>query len=59
MLKNVSKLEIKVGERVYHFLCEADSPLGEAYDVLSRMRGFVLERMKDPEKPSGDDPKEG
>lgn len=59
MLKNIAKFEVKVGERVYHFLCDIDSPIGEVHDVLSSMKAFVIQRMQDAEKASGDAPKEG
>lgn len=45
MIKNVTALEIKVNERIYKFLCEVDSPLGEVHDILSQMKNFVVERI--------------
>jgi len=34
MLKNISKLELKVGEKVYQFLCDNDSPLNDVKEAL-------------------------
>jgi len=55
MLKNITKMEVKVGERVYQFLCEVDSPIGEVHDVLSSMKAFVVQRIQEAESA----PKEG
>lgn len=30
MIKNITKLEFQVGEKIYQFLCENDSPLEHA-----------------------------
>lgn len=50
MLNNVSKMEVKIGERIYQLLCDIDSPLGEVHDALSAMKGFVIQKMQDAEK---------
>ena len=42
MLKNISKLEVKIGERLYHFICDSDSPLGEVHDAVAKMKDFVV-----------------
>lgn len=34
MIRNISKFEIKIGERTYQLLCELDSPLPEAKEAL-------------------------
>lgn len=52
MLSTVSKIEIKIGERVYQLLCQGDSPLGELHDVLSQMKGFVVEKMQEIDRAS-------
>lgn len=49
MEDNKTKLEIKIEERNYQFVCEPDSGLGEVFDVLSRMRNYILQRMVDAE----------
>jgi len=47
MIKNLTALEIKIGERIYKFLCDVDSPLGEVHDVMMQMKGQVLKLMND------------
>lgn len=47
MLSSLSKLEVKIGEHVYQFMCTNDSPLGGAFDALTAMRAFILQRMQD------------
>lgn len=34
MIRNVSKFEVKIGERTYQMLCEMDSPISEAKEAL-------------------------
>jgi len=34
MIKNLTQLEVKVGEKIYHFLCDQDSPLQHAKEAL-------------------------
>jgi len=41
MLKNIVKLEHKVGDRVYQLLCDNDSPLQEVKDAIFQFSGFV------------------
>lgn len=43
MQKTITKFEIKKDERVYQFLMENDSPLGELHDVLLEMREHVIQ----------------
>jgi hypothetical protein len=50
MIKNISKLEVKIGERIYTLLCECDSPLGEVHDSLSSMKGFIIQKIQEAEK---------
>lgn len=59
MLKNITKLEVKMGERVYQLLCEVDSPLGELYDVLSMIKGFVLQKMQEIDEVKKEDEQNG
>jgi len=62
MIKNISKFEIKIGERVYALLCEIDSPLGEVHDALSAMKGFIIQKIQEAEAPpkqEDSEPKEG
>lgn len=41
MIKNVSKLEIKISEKIYQFFCDQDSPLAEAKEALFQFQKFV------------------
>jgi len=52
MIQNKIQLEIKKGERSYQLNISPDSPLGELYDVLSEMRGYVYTRLKEVEEAS-------
>ena len=45
MLKNIVKLEKKIGDRIYHFICDPDSPVGEIHDALHEMKDFVVNKM--------------
>ena len=47
MIKNLTALEIKIGERIYRLICDIDSPLGEAHDVLLQMKGHVAKMISD------------
>jgi len=41
MLKNISKLEIKIGEKTYQFLCDMDCPLHEVKESLFQFIKYV------------------
>ncbi len=45
MLSNKSVLEVKIGERTYALELDPMSPLGEVYDALTQIRGYVIERV--------------
>lgn len=45
MLKNIARLEHKVGERVYHFMCDCDAPLGECHDALMKFKDHVMQAI--------------
>ena len=47
MIKNKSVFEIKVGERIYQFQCDPDSPLAEVNDVLNIMKNHVSKIIQD------------
>lgn len=57
MIKNITKLEIKKGEREYQFYVENNSPLGEIFDVLTEYRNYVLERLKNVDAQSSNEEK--
>jgi hypothetical protein len=56
MIKNITKLEHKIGERTYQFLCDNDSPLGECHDAISKFKSYVVELIKS--KDEAQEPKE-
>ena len=41
MIKNISKLSVRVGEKVYEFLCDPDSPTGDVKLALLEILKFV------------------
>ena len=55
MIKNLTALEVKIGERIYKLLCEADSPLGEVHDVLMQMKAHVIKVMSDIQEKKPED----
>jgi hypothetical protein len=57
MLSHQVKLEVKIGERTYQFVCGNDSPVGEVHDALASMKSFVVQRIQDADK-APDEPKQ-
>lgn len=47
MIKNLATLEVKIGEKAYKLLCEADSTWGEVHDVLYQMKSFVVQKINE------------
>ncbi len=41
MLKNISKLECKIGERSFQMLCDSDSPLSEVKESLFQFLKYI------------------
>ena len=41
MLKNISRLENKINEKTYQFLCDMDSPLPEVKEALFQFVKYV------------------
>ncbi len=50
MFKAIVKLEHKIGERIYSFTCDNDSPLGEAHDALAKFKSHVVELINRAEQ---------
>lgn len=50
MKKNKITLEVKKEDQFYTFLCNNDAPLGEVFDVLCAMKGYVLDFIIELEK---------
>jgi hypothetical protein len=48
MLKNLIRLEHKIGEKVYHFLCDTDSPIGEVKEALMQFGMFATQVSNTP-----------
>lgn len=41
MLKNISQLECKVGEKVFHLLCDMDSPLPHVKEAVLQFLKYI------------------
>ena len=41
MLKNISKLEVKIGEKLYQLLCDSDSPLEHVKECLFQFQKYI------------------
>jgi hypothetical protein len=43
MLKNISRLEHKIGERIYHFSCEMESPIPDVKESLVQFIKYIAQ----------------
>lgn len=60
MHKQISQLEHKIGDRIFHLHFESNSLLGEIHDALSAMKLYIIEAMAKVERPPEEKaPKEG
>lgn len=41
MLRTVSRLEVKINDRIYHFTCENDSPIEHVKEALFQFQKCV------------------
>ena len=41
MLKNISKLEIQIAEKVYQLLCDSDSPIHHVKEALFQFQKYI------------------
>lgn len=41
MLKNISRLECKIGEKIFHLMCDMDSPLEAVKEALFQFSKYV------------------
>lgn len=57
MLKNISRLQHVIGDRVFHLLCDSDSPLTEVRDSILEFLKFIG-RMEDAAKQAQEQQKE-
>jgi hypothetical protein len=47
MIRNKTVFEVKIGEKLYQFQCEPDSPLVEVNDVLNIMKNHISKMIQD------------
>jgi hypothetical protein len=47
MQKTKAILEITKNEKIFQFQCEINSTLGECFDVLTEMKNFIIDKMKE------------
>ena len=52
MFKSKATFEQKIGDRTYVFMCDNDSPLGEAHDALAKFKSHVVELINKAEQAS-------
>ncbi len=43
MIKNLTRLEHKIGERVYHLFCDQDSPTAEIKEVCTQFMARMVQ----------------
>ncbi len=41
MLKNIVKLEFIVADKIYHFLCDNDSPIEHIKEAIFQMQKYI------------------
>jgi hypothetical protein len=41
MLKNIARLECMIGEKVYHLMCDNDSPLDQVKEALFQFQKYI------------------
>jgi len=41
MIKNVTKFELAIGDRIYHFLCDMDTSIGDVKEALFQLQKMV------------------
>ena len=49
MLESVAQLKVVVEDRPHIYILPHNTSLGEAFDVLSRMRNFIIEKINEHE----------
>ena len=50
MLKQKTTLEIAKEEKIYQFICDPYSNVGEIYDVLTQMKSYVYNIIREEEE---------
>jgi hypothetical protein len=46
MFKSKIVCEVTIGDKLFQFLLDQDSPLGSVHDALVQMRGLVVDQMQ-------------
>ncbi len=46
-MKNITQLEVKVGEKIYHLFCDNDSPIGHVKEALFQLTKMVAKIEED------------
>jgi len=46
MLKTIARLEHKIGDRLFHFTCDQDSPVTEVKEALCQFLAFATQIEK-------------
>lgn len=53
---NQAVITVKKEERLHSFECALNSTLGEIFDVLTEMRGYVVQKMQEADKANQESP---
>lgn len=46
MMKQKISLEISKNEKTFQLVLDADSPLGDCFDVICQFQSYIIDRMK-------------
>ena len=52
MLKTKTVLQAQVRDRIYSLELDPESPLGECYDAVNQIRGFIIKMINDENEKS-------
>jgi len=61
MLKNVTQMTVQVGEKIFHMICDHDSPINHVKEALFQFMKIVGEaeqRAKEAQKPADEEKKD-
>ena len=47
MFKSKILCEVTIGDKLFQFLLDSDSPLGAVHDALVQMRGLIVDKMQE------------
>jgi hypothetical protein len=45
-LLNKTVLQVERGNRKYSLECDSEAPLGEVYDAINELRGYIIDRIQ-------------